>query len=153
MNDDDLNHLRLAIELSHAAREHGNEPYGAVLVDEHGTVLLRAENTQITDRDCTAHAETNLLREASRTLSPETLAQCTLYASGEPCAMCAGTIYWSQVRRVVFALDIETMAELAGPAADELMLHCRDVLAHGTHPVEVLGPALQGEARKALENR
>ena len=153
MTDDDLKHLRLAIALSHSAREKGNEPYGAVLADEQGRVLLQAENTQITDRDCTAHAETNLLREASRRFNGESLAKYTVYASGEPCPMCAGAIYWSQVRRVVFALDIETMAELAGPEADELMLHCRAVLAHGIRPIEVVGPMLQDEARKALENR
>jgi tRNA(Arg) A34 adenosine deaminase TadA len=58
--------------------------------------------------------------------------------------MCAGAIYWSGVRRVVFALDVARMRALAGPGADELMLGCRDVLAHGMHPVEVLAPALEG---------
>jgi tRNA(adenine34) deaminase len=153
MNDADLKHLGLAIALSHSARAHGNEPYGAVLVDGHGRVLLRAENTQVTDRDCTAHAEISLLREATRRFEPETLAGCTLYASGEPCPMCASAIYRSNVRRVVFALDSATMVELDGPDADQLMLTCREVFARGTHPVEVLGPALQDEARKALENR
>lgn len=153
MNDDDLKHLGQAIALSHSARAHGNEPYGAVLVDADGRVLLHAENTQVTDRDFTAHAETNLLREAMRRFGPETLAGCTLYASGEPCPMCASAIYRSNVRRVVFALDSATMAALEGPEADRLKLTCRDVLAHGTHPVEVLGPALQDNARRALENR
>jgi tRNA(Arg) A34 adenosine deaminase TadA len=64
--------------------------------------------------------------------------------------MCAGAIYWSGVRRVVFALDVARMRALAGPGADELMLGCRDVLAHGMHPVEVLGPALEGEAAAVL---
>jgi tRNA(Arg) A34 adenosine deaminase TadA len=153
MNDDDLKHLELAIALSHSARAHGNAPYGAVLVDVHGRVLLKAENTEVTEGNCTAHAETNLLREATRRFDPEILAGCTLYASGEPCPMCAGAIYRSNVRRVIFALDSATMAELEGPEAGCLRLSCREVLARGTHPVEVLGPALMEQARKALENR
>ena len=74
-----------------------------------------------------------------------------MYASGEPCAMCAGAIYWSNVRRVVFALPAARMLALAGPGADELMLACRDVLARGMHRVDVLGPALEDEAASILE--
>lgn len=147
----DLAHLRAAIAASLEASRRGDEPYGAVLVDELGTVLLGAGNTQVTERDCTGHAETNLLREATRRFDAETLARCTVYASGEPCPMCAGAIYWSGVRRVVFALDLARMRALAGPGADELLLGCRDVLARGMHAIEVLGPALEEEAATVLE--
>jgi len=101
MRPDDLRHLRAAIEISHAARAHGNEPYGALLVAADGAVLLSAENTQVTERDCTAHAELNLMREASRRFDAATLAGCTVYATGEPCPMCAGALYWGGIRRVV----------------------------------------------------
>ena len=151
MSPGDLEHLRTAIAVSREASRRGDEPYGATLVDERGEVLLRAGNTQVTQRDCTGHAETNLLRAATRRFDADTLARCTVYASGEPCPMCAGAIYWSNVRRVVFALDIARMCALAGPGADELMLGCRDVLGHGMHRVEVLGPALEGEAAAVLE--
>ena len=147
----DLEHLRTAIAASREASRRGDEPYGAALVDELGTVLLSAGNTQVTERDCTGHAETNLLRAATRRFDAETLARCTVYASGEPCPMCAGAIYWSGVRRVVFALDLARMRALAGPGADELLLGCRDVLAHGMHAIEVLGPALEDEAATVLE--
>ena len=147
----DLRHLHAAIELSRSAREKGNEPYGALLVDAGGTVLLGAENTQVTDGDCTGHAELNLLRRASRRFDAATLAVCTVYASGEPCPMCAGAIYWGGIRRVVYALSVESMIALAGPGADEIRLSCRDVLARGTHPVEVLGPALEDEARRVFK--
>src|SRR6266446_9780779 len=59
-------HLRRAIELARQAREHGNHPFGALLVDHRGNVVLEAENTVRTDKDITAHAETNLMRMASR---------------------------------------------------------------------------------------
>ena len=117
MTGADARHLRAAIELSRAARAKGNEPYGALLVDAGGTVLLGGENTQVTDRDCTGHAELNLMRAASRRFDAATLGGCTVYASGEPCPMCAGAIYWGGVRRVVYALSVESMIALAGPGA------------------------------------
>lgn len=142
--------LRVAIALSARARDAGNQPYGALLADADGRVLLEAVNSQVIDRDCTAHAELNLVRAASRQFEPRALAGCTVYASGEPCPMCAGALYWAGVGRVVFALSIATMTELAGPAADELDMPCADVFATGMRRVEVVGPALEAEARRVL---
>jgi tRNA(Arg) A34 adenosine deaminase TadA len=152
LTGEDARHLRAAIELSRAARAKGNEPYGALLVDAGGTVLLGGENTQVTDRDCTGHAELNLMRAASRRFDAATLGGCTVYASGEPCPMCAGAIYWGGVRRVVYALSVESMIALAGPGADEIRVSCREVLGRGTRPIEVLGPALEDEARRVFES-
>lgn len=149
----DALHLRAAIALSAQARDAGNMPYGALLVGADGRVLHEARNTQISARDCTGHAETNLMREASGRLDPATLSGSTVYASGEPCAMCAGAIYWGGVRRVVYALSIASMRELGGAAVDELSLACRSVIAHGPRVVEVTGPALQAEARRVFEAR
>ena len=143
--------LREAIALSRAARDAGNQPYGALLADADGQVLLEACNTQLTERDVTAHAELNLVRAASQRLDRDTLAGCTVYASGEPCPMCAGALYWSGVGRVVFGLSIESMNALGGPDVDELLLHAADVLASGMRPVEVIGPALEDEARRVFE--
>jgi tRNA(Arg) A34 adenosine deaminase TadA len=78
MNATDTNLLKAAIVLAASARQHGNHPFGALIADEHGNVLLRAENTVVTTRDCTGHAETNLMRKASKTIPPEKLARCTL---------------------------------------------------------------------------
>lgn len=149
--DQDLRLLRAAIALSARAREHGNEPYGALLGDAGGNVRLEAENTQVNDRDCTGHAELNLMREASRRFDAKALADCTVYASGEPCPMCAGAIYWSGVGRIVYALSVRSMAELAGEAVDEIHLGCAEVLAHGTRAIEVAGPMLEDEARRAFD--
>lgn len=149
--DLDLRLLRAAILLSARARERGNEPYGALLSDADGNVHLEAENTQVTNRDCTGHAELNLMREASRRFDRQALAGWTVYASGEPCPMCAGAIYWSGVGRVVYALPVGTMAELAGAAADEIHLGCAEVLARGTRTVEVAGPLLEDEARTVFD--
>ncbi|MBK9927815.1 MAG: nucleoside deaminase [Anaerolineales bacterium] len=149
MNPIDLQHLRTAIEVAQSAREHGNHPFGAILVDENDQVLLQAENSVITGRDCTGHAETNLMRLASQNYSAEKLSVCTLYTSTEPCAMCAGAIYWGNVGRVVYALSEVDLYEIVGPSPDQLVLSSREVFSHSQRSVEVEGPAteLNAEAR------
>jgi tRNA(Arg) A34 adenosine deaminase TadA len=146
MDDIDLQHLRTAILVAQHAREHGNHPFGAILVDENNQVLLQAENTVVTSRDCTGHAETNLMRLASQAYPPEKLATCTLYTSTEPCCMCAGAIHWGNVRRVVYALSEAALYEIAGPSPEHLFLPCREVFARSQRPVEVIGPALELDA-------
>jgi tRNA(Arg) A34 adenosine deaminase TadA len=96
--------LRRSIEVAKSAREKGNHPFGAVLADENGEVLLEAENNVVTERDITGHAETNLVREASKDYNQEDLLKCTLYASTEPCPMCAGAIYWSGIDREIVVI-------------------------------------------------
>ena len=143
LNTSDVQHLKTAIEIAQKAREHGNHPFGAILVDENNQVLLQAENTVVTESDCTGHAETNLMRLASQHLSPEKLSTCTLYTSTEPCAMCAGAIHWGNVGRVVFALSAVELYEMVGPSPEHLLLPCREVFARSQRPVEVAGPALE----------
>jgi tRNA(Arg) A34 adenosine deaminase TadA len=148
MSNANRRHLRRAIELAQQARDHGNHPFGALLVDGDGNVVLEAENTVRTDRDVTAHAETNLMRLASARFEPDYLERCTLYTSTEPCAMCAGAIYWGNIRHVVFATSQEQIhAVSAGnPENMQLDLSSRDVFARGDHRVEVSGPHLPRES-------
>lgn len=149
MTENDLKYLRLAIDIARRAREHGNHPFGALLVDENGNSILQAENTVLTEHDCTGHAETNLVRVASQKFTPETLAKCTLYTSTEPCPMCAGAIYWSNVRRVIFALSAPSFYAFIGNTANQALPSCRTILGHGG--IEVLGPALEEEAKDVHE--
>jgi tRNA(Arg) A34 adenosine deaminase TadA len=151
MNDTDLQLLRQAITVARRAREHGNHPFGAVLTDEQGNVLLEAENTVVTNHDCTGHAELNLMRLASRQYSFEMLSRCTLYTSTEPCPMCSGSIFWGGVGRVVYALSEDGLYEMTGDSPNKLLLACRDVFARGGRPIEVLGPILEEEARQVHE--
>jgi tRNA(Arg) A34 adenosine deaminase TadA len=146
---DDDRYLLAAIELARRAREHGNHPFGALLVDAGGEVVVEGENTVVTGPDCTGHAETNVIRVASERFDSRFLQGCTLYTSTEPCAMCAGAIYWANVRRVVFALSEEDLRGIAGgnPENALLAVPCREVFARGNHEVEVSGPHLQEQAR------
>ncbi|MFZ2514712.1 MAG: nucleoside deaminase, partial [Candidatus Lutibacillus vidarii] len=84
--------LRQAIEVSRQAVDQGNHPFGAVLCDAAGELVLVAENVVNTSADVTAHAETALVRLASVRLRGTDLSAYTMYASCEPCAMCAGAI-------------------------------------------------------------
>lgn len=149
----DLQYLRLALQVAQRARGHGNHPFGALLVDEAGQVLLEAENTVNTARDCTGHAETNLVRMASQAFPPEKLANCTLYTSTEPCAMCAGAIHWGKIGRVVFALSEASLYAMIGSHNENetLRLPCRELFARSERPVAVTGPLIEAEARLVHE--
>lgn len=149
MDERDKAYLRQAIEVARRAREHGNMPFGAILVDAEGKVVLEAENTSITEHDPTGHAETNLMRMAGRRFEPDHLAGCTMYTSCEPCAMCAGAVYWVGVRRVAYALDIPGLDAVVGshPANPTPHLRADIVLNGGKYPIAIEGPALLEEAR------
>lgn len=149
----DLAYLRQAIGIALRARANGNHPFGALLVDEAGNLLLEAENTVNTESDCTGHAETNLMRKASRAFSPEKLTQCTLYTSTEPCAMCAGAIHWGKVGRVVFALSEANLYAMIGSHNENetLRLPCRELFACSERLVQVVGPLIEDEARVVHE--
>src|SRR5579859_3432783 len=94
--------VRRSVQIAADAVSHGNHPFGALLVRD-GKVLLEAENTIFTRHDITNHAEMNLVRLSVNRYDAAFLADCTLYTSTEPCAMCAGAIYWSGIGAVVFA--------------------------------------------------
>ena len=142
----DLALLRHAISLAASAREHGNHPFGALLADENGRILLTAENTVNTANDATGHAETNLVRMGSKQFSMEALARSTLYTSTEPCPMCSGAIFWSGIGCVVYALSEGGLYAMTGDSPESLKLPCREVFARGGRPVEVSGPLLEEEA-------
>lgn len=144
----DLDHLRHAIAVSQASRAHGNHPFGAILVDSSGAIVLEAENSVVTENDVTGHAETNLVRRASRTIPLGDLPTHTLYTSCEPCAMCAGAIYWSGIGRVVYGLSGGGLLTLTGDHRDNPTLShpCRLVLTAGSRQIEVTGPLLEDEA-------
>ncbi|NEM92085.1 nucleoside deaminase [Galbitalea soli] len=149
----ELDRARLAdaIAVSNRARLSGNHPFGAVLVDATGAVVLEAENSVTTENDCTGHAETNLVRLAWRAFGPDALGGYTLYTSCEPCAMCSGAIYWSGIGRVVFAMTEADLASLTGDHQENptMSLSSALVLNSGTRAVEVRGPALAAQAMQS----
>mgnify|MGYP003607978945 FL=1 len=145
---DNILYLRRAVEISRQARENGNTPFGALLAGPDGAILLEQENIEITDRNCTGHAETTLMVKASQLYDKDYLWRCTLYTTAEPCAMCAGAIYWGNVGRIVYGISEKRLLALTGnneqnPTFD---LPCREVFARGQKNISVEGPFPELEA-------
>jgi tRNA(Arg) A34 adenosine deaminase TadA len=145
----DLAHLRRAIGLAARSRAAGNHPFGALVVGANGEVLAEAVNRSVPGKgDATGHAELEAVRAASAAHPPGALRTATLYSSAEPCAMCAGAIYWSGIGRVVYGLSEARLLALTGnhPENPTLALPCREVFARGQRAIEVIGPLLEDEA-------
>jgi tRNA(Arg) A34 adenosine deaminase TadA len=140
--------LRRSFDVARSAVANGNHPFGAVLVSGLGQVLLEIENGFMPDRDMTGHAERLLATRASTKFAANVLANCTIYSSAEPCAMCAGAIYWAGIGRVVYGLSEHRLKAITGTHEENptLDLPCRTVFAAGQRQVEVIGPLLEDEA-------
>ena len=144
----DRDYLRRAVAISQRSRANGNTPFGALLVGSKGEILLEQENIEITESNCTGHAEATLMEKASKLYSKDFLWQCSLYTTAEPCAMCAGAIYWGNVGRVVYGVSEKRLLSLTGdneqnPTFD---LPCREVFARGQKQITVVGPFPELEA-------
>jgi tRNA(Arg) A34 adenosine deaminase TadA len=146
--------LRRAFAVAARARDGGDHPFGCLLAGPDGSVLMEQGNGYTSEgRDRTAHAERLLASRAARELPLEVLAGCTLYTSAEPCAMCAGAIYWAGIGRVVFGqtergLKAATGAHEENPTLD---LPCHVVFEAGQRATEVVGPMLEDEAAALQE--
>ena len=140
----DLTYLRAAIAEAQAAEANGEVPVGAVVVHKN-KIVGRGQNRVLRDSDPTAHAEIVALREAGRALANYRLEDCTLYATLEPCAMCAGAILHARIARLVYA------------SADPKAGACGSVLSVMNHPqlnhkLEVVSGLLAEECGALLTN-
>jgi tRNA(Arg) A34 adenosine deaminase TadA len=150
----DLLHLRRCIALASQARDAGQLPFGALVADENGQVLMEAQNqARPPDGDPTQHAELLAVSKVAKLIPPELLAKATLYTSAEPCCMCAGAIYWANIGRVVYGLSEHRLLKLTGSNEENptFSLPCREVFARGQRRVEIVGPLLEDEAAKPQE--
>ena len=144
----DAHFLRRSFAVARRAMTHGNHPFGAILVDANHQVLIETENGYMPAHDGTAHAERLLATQACTTIDADVLRGATLYSSAEPCAMCAGAMYWAGIGRLVYGLSEQRLRQLTGnhPENPTLDLPCRDVLGSGQRPIDVVGPLLEDEA-------
>ena len=99
---DETYFMKKAIQEAEAAYEKGEIPVGAVIVIE-DRIIARAHNLTETLNDVTAHAEMQAITAAANFLGGKYLQNCTLYVTLEPCQMCAGALYWSQISKIVYA--------------------------------------------------
>ncbi|MBD5785434.1 nucleoside deaminase [Cellulosimicrobium terreum] len=139
----DRAHLDDALRIARATLTDGNRPFGAVLVATDGQVLATGGNAAAQTGDPTAHAELDAVRAVSRD-DRAAVVGATMFASGEPCPMCAAALVWSGVGRIVFgtaAPDIRAVV----PGSPAFTLRCADVVAASDTSIEVVGPALGDE--------
>ena len=134
--------LRRANEIAREARARGNTPFGAVLLDKEGNIVMEQGNAEGDTGDATAHAELMLASRASRTFSKEYLKDCTLVTTVEPCPMCTGGIYWTNIGHIVFGITERRLLELTGsdeknPTFD---MGAEKVIAAGQKDISVEGP-------------
>ena len=145
MNEQYREAMGKALFLANRARETGDVPVGAVVVDEDGRIIGRGWNCREANHDPAGHAEIVALREAGRARGTWRLTGCTLIVTLEPCTMCAGAILASRIDRVVFGAW-DPKAGAAGSLRDVL----RDVRM--PHPTEVVGGVLAQEAAMQLRS-
>jgi len=140
--------LRRAIALSEAAIELGGRPFGAVVTDDGGRIVAEAKGLpSVEPRDWTAHSEMQALRAASAAMTWEELSRATLYASGEPCPMCAAAMYWCNIRRLVYCVSEPAMRALRAPyeRAAGIAMRCEEIFARCDRNIEVTGPLIEAE--------
>jgi len=146
-----VQHLRRAHAVAKRAAGFGHHPFGAILVGpDHETVLLEQGNVSTVN-----HAEAVLARAADMNFTPDYLAGCTLYTTVEPCAMCAATLYWANIGRLVYGLDERRLRAFTGshPENPTLDLPCRELFARGQKDISVTGPVPEVEAEIAELHR
>lgn len=142
--------LRRANAVAQQAAKSGKHPFGAVLVAaDHETVLLEQGNI-----DSVNHAESTLARIAAAQFTPEQLWDMTLYTTAEPCAMCAGTQYWANIGRLVYAMSERQLLDYTGNHDENptMELPSREVFARGQKSIEVIGPVAEMIAEIAAEH-
>ena len=153
VSETDLRHLRHCVELAREALDDGDEPFGSVLVSGAGEVLY-ADRNRVKDGDQTRHPEFDIARWAGEHLPQADREACTVYTSGEHCAMCSAAHAWVGLGRIVYAVSTEQLVGWLGewgvPPGPVRPLAVRDV-APG---IAVAGPAPELEAEvKALHAR
>jgi tRNA(Arg) A34 adenosine deaminase TadA len=135
--DDMLTHLRTAHEVALQAMGAGHHPFGAVLVGPDNAVLMRQGNV-----GTVRHAESELARRAAEEHARDFLWRCTLVTTFEPCAMCAGTLYWANIGTLVYGVAEMSLFALTGDDPDNptMRLPARTVLASGQKKIAIHGP-------------
>jgi len=144
----DLHWMKEAIRLSALAAEHGNEPFGAVLVKD-SKMVYGNENQIYTASDPTFHAEAGLLRRFCAETHITDLSGYTLYSSCEPCFMCCGAMVWTKLGRLVYGAGDADLCALLGEQGSECS---KLVFEHSAWKPQVTGGVLREESLKILSD-
>ena len=143
----DILFMEEALRLSKAAAQHGNEPFGAVLVKD-GAIVYSNENQVHSASDPTFHAEAGLLRRFCAETGITDLREYTLYSSCEPCFMCSGAMVWTRLGRLVYGASNRDLCAIFGEEGSDCS-HL--VFSHSDHQPEVTAGVLRQECLEVLQ--
>lgn len=145
MSNLDAHYMRLAIAQAELGMQHGEFPFGAVMVDRDGSVIASNYDTIERDNDFTSHAETMLAKIACRATGRRDLSGCTVYTTVEPCPMCFTTNWLACVDRIVWGATMKEVAEITGSAVRELAVPAEHMNELGGRVMDVVGGVLRDE--------
>ena len=114
----------------------------AAVIVKDGEIISKSHNLNREEHNPIRHAEIIAIEKASSLLKNERLTGCELYVTKEPCAMCAGAIYWSEIGAIVYGCSAKILGEIAG---GRFVVPCRELLANGEREIKVIGPLLEAE--------
>ncbi len=143
----DISFMEEALRLSKAAAQHGNEPFGAVLVKD-GAIVYSNENQVHSASDPTFHAEAGLLRRFCAETGITDLREYTLYSSCEPCFMCSGAMVWTRLGRLVYGASNRDLCAIFGEEGSDCS-HL--VFSHSDHQPQVTAGVLRQECLEVLD--
>lgn len=151
MTELDKKLLLRTVEIAHNAMLNGNHPFGALLTDKNGNILLEQGN-EFLNGGSAYHAETLLLLKAAKEYGPDYLKTCTLYSNFEPCCMCTGALYWTNVGRLVFGATEKDLLKFTGDNDENptFSLSSREVVKHGQKDIVIEGPVEDEELLKTI---
>lgn len=143
----DTKFMKEAIEVAKKAVEHGNEPFGAVLV-KNGEIVYKNENQIYTKNDFTEHAEIGLIRRFTQETGITDLSEYTLYSSCEPCYMCSGAMVWAKLGKLVYGASDIDLCKILGENGNE----CSNIVFENLHHApQVVGGVLREESIALLK--
>ena len=134
---DDKVYFKRAYEVSVEAFKQGNDPFGAVLVDGEGNIIIEQMN-ECGSGDQTAHDAIRAISKASAKYEQSYMWECTLYATIQPCCMCVGAAYWANLGKIKYVMSEKELGEILGGGG--LDLPSEDVIARGDKKIVVSGP-------------
>lgn len=128
--------------LALAEAKKGDSPYGAVIIKD-DEVVAKAYNTVIRDSDPSAHAEMNAIRALTNKNKSPSLEGYIIYASGEPCPMCAAACIWAGVEEIIIGASIQDLIDIN---QSQIHLSCEEIIAKSSKKIKVTKGVLQQES-------
>ncbi|MCH3918816.1 MAG: nucleoside deaminase [Spirochaetia bacterium] len=150
LTDKDIALLYQTVRVAHEALMRGCHPFGALLADKDGNILIEQGNDK--DASPCLHAETALMIRAGKLYDRQFLEQCSMYTNFEPCVMCTGAVYWTGVSRIVYGVSEAQLKKLTGDHDENptFSLSTAEVLRHGQRDMVVAGPTADSDLVAAI---